>query len=53
MAGDSTNVNPDLLKERKSATFDVERMCYFLNDGETTTSRRRALIAKTLSVKVG
>lgn len=36
-------VNPDLIRERSRATFDVERMTHLLDGGAAQTARRRYL----------
>ena len=36
-------VNPDLSKERQSATFDAEQLTNFLYDGPDKTKRKRYL----------
>ncbi|XP_076456592.1 peroxisomal acyl-coenzyme A oxidase 1-like [Babylonia areolata] len=39
----STAVNPDLVRERENATFDVDQLTYFLYDGPANTRRKRYL----------
>ncbi|XP_030582633.1 peroxisomal acyl-coenzyme A oxidase 1 isoform X1 [Archocentrus centrarchus] len=36
-------MNPDIVKERKSATFDVEKLTFILDDGPEKTRRRREI----------
>lgn len=36
-------MNPDILKERKNATFDVEKLTYILDGGPEKTRRRREI----------
>lgn len=37
------NVNPDLLKERQKATFDVENLTNFIHGGRDRVKRKRYL----------
>ena len=46
------SVNPDLLKERKTATFNVERLTNLLDNGEDVTKRRRDIYRRALNEKV-
>ena len=48
---ETNGVNPDLAKERSSATFNVEQMTNFLDRGEETTKRRREI--QQMALKVG
>jgi hypothetical protein len=48
-----SEVNPDLLKERRAATFSVERLTNFLDGGENMTQRRREIRTRALQEKVG
>jgi len=38
-----TNINPDLIKERKKASFDVDKLTYILDGGENFTKRRQEI----------
>ena len=36
-------MNPDITRERKNATFDVEKLTYILDGGPEKTKRRREI----------
>lgn len=36
-------MNPDIVKERKNATFDVEKLTFILDGGPEKTRRRREI----------
>lgn len=36
-------MNPDIIKERQNATFDVEKLTYILDGGLEKTKRRREI----------
>lgn len=36
-------MNPDIMKERRNATFDVEKLTYILDGGSEKTKRRREI----------
>lgn len=36
-------MNPDILKERQNANFDVEKLTYILDGGLEKTKRRREI----------
>lgn len=38
----SKEVNPDLLKERKKCTFDVQELTHLLDGGAEKTSERKS-----------
>lgn len=42
-------MNPDILKERKNATFDVEKLTYILDGGPEKTRRRREIETMVLN----
>ena len=47
-----SEVNPDLAKERATATFNVELMTNFLDLGQEMTARRRAIEREGIATKV-
>lgn len=36
-------MNPDIMKERQNATFDVEKLTHILDGGSEKTKRRREI----------
>uniref|UniRef100_A0A8C6TST5 Acyl-coenzyme A oxidase n=1 Tax=Neogobius melanostomus TaxID=47308 RepID=A0A8C6TST5_9GOBI len=42
-------MNPDILKERRNATFDVEKLTYILYEGPEKTKRRREIESLVLN----
>ncbi|XP_035516550.1 peroxisomal acyl-coenzyme A oxidase 1 isoform X1 [Morone saxatilis] len=42
-------MNPDIMKERQNATFDVEKLTYILDGGPEKTKRRREIESMVLS----
>ncbi|XP_040891679.1 peroxisomal acyl-coenzyme A oxidase 1 isoform X2 [Toxotes jaculatrix] len=42
-------MNPDIMKERQTATFDVEKLTYILDGGPEKTKRRREIESLVLS----
>ncbi|XP_029285117.1 peroxisomal acyl-coenzyme A oxidase 1 isoform X1 [Cottoperca gobio] len=42
-------MNPDIMKERQNATFDVEKLTHILNGGAEKTKRRREIESMVMS----